>query len=122
MHPPLPAPRALLTLRTGLLLGPVVLAFFSGGYFDDARLWALAVAWLGVLAVARFASVPLPRGRGARLALVGLVGLTGWVGLSRAWAPLAGRRGRRFRAHAPVPGLLRGGCRALARAGLRADG
>ena len=28
-----------------LLGGPMVLAFFSGGYFERPRLWALAVAW-----------------------------------------------------------------------------
>lgn len=106
MHPPLPAPRAHLALRCGLLLGPVVLAFFSGGFFDDARLWALAAAWLAVLGVARYAAVPLPRGRAALAAIAGLLLLTGWIGLSRAWAPLQDAAGDDFERSLLYAGFL----------------
>jgi hypothetical protein len=73
-----------------LLAGPVVLAFFSGGYFDRARTGAGIVAWLLVGAAALCALRPLPRGRAPRLALAGLFGLAAWTTLSIAWAPEAG--------------------------------
>jgi hypothetical protein len=73
-----------------LLGGPTVLAFFSGGYFDEPRAWAGVGAWaivvVGLLAVPR----PLPRGRGSLLAVVGLTLLAGWTLLSITWAPIAG--------------------------------
>jgi hypothetical protein len=73
-----------------LLAGPGVLAFPSGGYNDQPRLIAGIVAWslllLAVLAGAR----PLPHRRPGRMALGGLALLAGWVGLSVAWAPIAG--------------------------------
>jgi hypothetical protein len=76
--------------RAVLLGGPVVLAFFTGGYRDTPRAWAGLVAW-ALVAVA-FALVPgaLPRGRAARVALAGLLGLAGWTLLSATWAPVAG--------------------------------
>jgi hypothetical protein len=74
---------------TVLLAGPVALAFFSGGYFDEPRLWAALVAWALVLVVALAAPVPLPRSTAGRLALGGLALLAGWEALSERWAPLA---------------------------------
>jgi hypothetical protein len=73
-----------------LLAGPVVLAFFSGGFFDRARTAAGIGAWLLVGAAALASARPLPRGRPARLALAGLLGLAAWTLLSTAWAPQAG--------------------------------
>jgi len=72
-----------------LLAGPVALAFFSGGYFDEPRLWAAAVAWALVLVAALAAPVPLPRSMAGRLAVGGLALLAGWEALSERWAPLA---------------------------------
>jgi len=81
---------ALSAARLVLLAGPTVLAFFAGGYFDEPRAWAGLGVWIlvavGVLAQPR----PLPRGRGAWLAIGGLGGLAAWTLLSIAWAPIAG--------------------------------
>jgi hypothetical protein len=82
---------ALTLVRAGLLAGPGVLAFFSGGFFDAPRLVAAIAAWalLGIAAVA-FPGPPLPRGGAPRLAVAGLAGLAAWTWLSRDWAPLQG--------------------------------
>jgi hypothetical protein len=71
-----------------ILLGPAVLAFAKGAYFDQTRLWAAAAAWLLVAAVAASGVRP-PRGPG-RLAVAGLAALVLWTGLSILWAPIAG--------------------------------
>jgi O-antigen ligase len=71
------------------LVGPTVLAFFSGGYFDGPRDWAGVIAWVAVL-VALTAGAPLPRARAALLAIGGLGLLATWTLLSTLWAPLAG--------------------------------
>ncbi|MEA2147285.1 MAG: hypothetical protein QOG59_2872, partial [Solirubrobacteraceae bacterium] len=49
--------------RVAVLAGPAALAFFSGGYFDEARAWAGLSAW--ALAVIGLLFVPhaLPRAR-----------------------------------------------------------
>jgi O-antigen ligase len=74
-----------------VLLAPVAIAFFSGGYFDEARLWAGVAAWLLVAVLAVWPGVSLdPGSPPARLALAGLAGLTVWTGLSILWAPVAG--------------------------------
>jgi hypothetical protein len=81
---------ALGAARLLLLAGPTVLAFFAGGYFDEPRAWAGLGAWI-LVAVALLAEPrPLPRGRGAWLALGGLGLLAGWTLLSVVWAPIAG--------------------------------
>lgn len=80
-------------LRSGsavvLLAVPVVLAFWSGGYFAEPRLIAGVVVWL--LALLAFAVVPnpLPASGPGRLVVLGLASLALLVGLSIAWAPLA---------------------------------
>lgn len=66
----------------------MALAFFSGGFFDGPRLWALAGCWVLVALAAVAAPRALPERRGALAAIAGLGLLTAWVGLSRAWAPL----------------------------------
>jgi O-Antigen ligase len=73
-----------------LLAGPTVLAFFTGGYFDEPRAWAGLVAWLLVAAAAVLGRNVLPRGRGAWLAFGGLAGMAAWTLASIGWAPLAG--------------------------------
>jgi hypothetical protein len=100
--------------RVALLGGPAVLAFFSGGYFDEPRVWAGLIAWILVVVaiVVGPRALPqgrrgqgggllpqgrrgaggglLPQGRGGRLALLGLGGLALWTLLSITWAPIAG--------------------------------
>ena len=50
----------LLTAAAVLLVGPTVLAFFSGGYFDGPRFVATIVAWTLVLGIAVASPRPLP--------------------------------------------------------------
>ncbi|MGZ4246555.1 MAG: O-antigen ligase family protein [Solirubrobacteraceae bacterium] len=80
---------ALAAVGATLLAGPTALAFYSGGYFQGPRVWAGAGAWACVV-VALVAGAPLPRGRGALLAIGGMALLAGWTLLSILWAPLAG--------------------------------
>lgn len=83
--------RAVLLVAAGvLLLSPTVLAFFSGGYFDEPRLIATLVVWTLVLVAAVVSPQPLPVSRPGRVALAGLVLLAVWTGISLAWAPLGG--------------------------------
>ena len=77
-------------LAAPLLLGPGVLACFSVGFFDTARLRAGVLAWLLFALAAVFSRRPLPRSGPGRLALGGLAALTALTGLSLLWAPLAG--------------------------------
>ena len=77
-------------LAAPLLLGPGVLACFSGGFFDTARLRAGVLAWLLFALAAVFSDRPLPRSGPGRLALGGLAALAALTGLSLLWAPLAG--------------------------------
>jgi hypothetical protein len=73
-----------------LLAGPTVLAFFSGGYFDEARLWGAIGAFALVLVAALVSDAPLPKSWPGRLAIAGLAGLAAWTAFSIDWAPLAG--------------------------------
>jgi hypothetical protein len=73
---------------TALIAMPAVLAFFSGGFFDEPRLIAALVAWAIVLLAVLFAAQPLPSSIPGRVALLALVLLCAWTGLSIAWAPL----------------------------------
>jgi O-antigen ligase/polysaccharide polymerase Wzy-like membrane protein len=70
------------------LAGPTVLAFFSGGFFDEARLFA-GIAACVLLVVAALVS-PLPRSWPAWAAPGALGLLAFWVWLSAGWAPLEG--------------------------------
>ncbi len=76
--------------RAVLLAGPVALAFFSGGYFDEPRAWAGLITWGLVVAAALTAPRILPLSRSGRVVLVGLVLLAAWTLLSITWAPIAG--------------------------------
>jgi O-Antigen ligase len=85
-----------------LLAGPTVLAFFTGGYFEEARAWAGLGAWaLVAVTVALWGG----RGRAGRvgwagwagpyskagwIALAGIGLLAAWTLASLAWAPIAG--------------------------------
>jgi hypothetical protein len=77
------------TCAAALLLGPTGLAFFSGGFFDQPRLWAGLAAWALVAAAALISERPLPGSPPAVLAVGGLAALTAWTGLSLVWAPLS---------------------------------
>src|SRR4051812_25083257 len=76
--------------RAVLLARPVVLAFFSGGYFAGARAGGGLVA--GVLVAVALLASPRPwlRTGAATLAVSGLLGFAGWTLLSATWSPLAG--------------------------------
>src|SRR4051794_17371591 len=84
---------ALRVLRAAMLVGPSVLAFASGGYFDHARLVALIVTWAFAAAAMALSDAPLPRSREGIAALAALAGYVGWIALSTSWAPLKGSAG-----------------------------
>lgn len=70
-----------------LLAGPTVLAFFTGGFTDEPRLWAGIVAW--TLAGLGALLAPLPRARAGWAAVAALAALWAWTALSIGWAPLS---------------------------------
>jgi hypothetical protein len=80
--------RAVLTaVRAGVLALPLVLAFFSGAFFEGARIVAAICAW-ALLAAAAFA-VPgpaLPPARAARLAVAALAALAAWTWIAASWS------------------------------------
>jgi hypothetical protein len=76
--------------RFVLLAGPVALAFFTGGFFDEPRAWAGLIAWALVVVAVLASDSPLPRGRGPRLALGGLALFAVWTLMSTTWGPIAG--------------------------------
>jgi hypothetical protein len=82
--------RAVLQIAAAvLLLGPTVLAFRSGGYFEEPRLVAALVAWLLVLVVALLGPRPLPASAPGWAAFGGLAFLAVWSALSLTWAPIS---------------------------------
>ncbi|MDQ6818387.1 MAG: hypothetical protein M3018_13420, partial [Actinomycetota bacterium] len=83
-------PGILAVAVAALLIGPTVLAFFSGGYFPESQAWAGLLAWAVVIVGLLASPSALPRGRGAWLALGGLALLACWTLLSSTWAPIAG--------------------------------
>jgi hypothetical protein len=84
-----PLVRGLRAGAAAALLGlPTVLAFFSGGVFDEPRLWAAFAVWDLVIVAALVGR--LPRSAGAGAALAGLALLASVVALSSSWAPLTG--------------------------------
>jgi hypothetical protein len=80
----------LIGARAALLAGPTALAFFTGGYFDEPRVWAGVVVWLLVAFAAALHRRWLPRARSSLLALASLTALAAWTLLSITWAPIAG--------------------------------
>ena len=77
-----------LVLAVPLLLGPGIVALFSGGYSDTARAATGVAAWLLLAATAILLPRPLPRSGPAIVALAALGALTAWTAASLAWAPL----------------------------------
>ncbi|MFN8175120.1 MAG: O-antigen ligase family protein [Solirubrobacteraceae bacterium] len=84
-----PGARARHVVAALLLAGPTVLAFFSGGFFDEARITAGLAVWALVAIVAVTVRSPLPRDTVARLAVAALLLLAAWTALSKQWAPLS---------------------------------
>lgn len=82
--------RARAVALAGLLAIPLVLAFASGGYFDEARLWGLLACCVVALVTGIATPSPLPRTRSGVFALAGLWALTAWTALSITWGPLRG--------------------------------
>jgi hypothetical protein len=83
--------RAVLVVAAACLLtGPIVLAFFAGGYHTEPRLVAALATWILVALVACLMPGVLPRTGAGRAALGGLVALALWSAVSIAWAPLGG--------------------------------
>ena len=80
----------LMAARAVLLAGPAVIAFFSGGYFPDARAWAGLIAWALVAVAALVVTRPCAADPGDLLALVGLGLFAVWTLASTIWAPVAG--------------------------------
>ena len=78
-------------LAGAVLLGPVAIAFFSGGFFDEPRLVLALLTWLLLAAAAFLGLVHFPRSTGGRLMLLGLALLTAVTVASVAWSPLSGR-------------------------------
>jgi hypothetical protein len=78
---------ALTAVQAGLLLLPLVLAFFSGAFFEGARVIAAICAW-ALLALAALAvpGIPLPPARTARFAVVALAGLAAWTWIAASWS------------------------------------
>jgi hypothetical protein len=84
--------RGRLVVAAAVLAAPIVLAFFSGGYFGvihgQVGLIAAMLAWLAAAAVLLFDAQSLPQSRAGRVALAGLALLVAWSALSLLWAPL----------------------------------
>jgi hypothetical protein len=81
---------ALAAGRSLLLAAPTALAFFSGGYFSEARAWAGLGIWVIVVGGLLVTERRWPTDHGSRLALGALTALAAWTLLSMLWAPIAG--------------------------------
>jgi hypothetical protein len=78
---------ALTAVRAGLLLLAVVLAFFSGAFFEGARIIAAICAWaLLAAAVLAVPGNPLPASKAARTAILALTGLAIWTWIATSWS------------------------------------
>jgi hypothetical protein len=82
--------RALAVGSGVLVAGPTALAFFVGGYFDEARAWAGLGVWVLVAAALALRAGRMPRSRASWIALAGIGVLAAWTFASLAWAPIAG--------------------------------
>jgi hypothetical protein len=78
---------AITAVRAGLLALALVLAFFSGGFFEGARIVGAICAWaLLVVAVLAVPGSPLPPARAARAALIALAALAAWTWIATSWS------------------------------------
>jgi O-Antigen ligase len=78
---------ALTAVQAGLLLLPLVLAFFSGAFFEGARGVGAICAWaLLALSALAVSGRPLPGDRAARAALLALAGLAAWTWIAASWS------------------------------------
>jgi hypothetical protein len=76
-----------MAVRVGLLLLALVLAFFSGAFFEGARIIAAICAWaLLAVAVVAVPGPPLPPARPARVALAALAALAAWTWIATSWS------------------------------------
>jgi len=73
-----------------LLAGPMVIAFFAGGYFQAPQTWAGLIVWVFVAVAMLTSPRSLPRGASAWVAVGGLALLAAWTLISMAWAPSVG--------------------------------
>ncbi len=76
--------------RLLLLAAPTVLAFFSGGYFEQARDWVGLGAWSLVAVGLVLRTRKLSLRPGGWLAVGGLGAFAAWTLLSIVWSPVAG--------------------------------
>ncbi|MEA2420845.1 MAG: hypothetical protein QOE60_3051 [Thermoleophilaceae bacterium] len=65
-----------------------MLAFITGGYFEEPRVVATCAVWGLVLVLAFVSPRPLPASRAGWAVLGGLCLITAWTAISFAWAPL----------------------------------
>ena len=72
-----------------LIALPTALAFFTGGFRDDARLAAGIAVWVLVVLAALVAERPLPRSTAGRVALAGAALFAAWTAISMAWSPVS---------------------------------
>ena len=72
-----------------LIALPTALAFFTGGFRDDARLTAGIAAWVLVVLATLVAERPLPRSTAGRVALAGAALFAAWTAVSMAWSPVS---------------------------------
>jgi hypothetical protein len=78
---------ALTAVRAGLLALALVLAFFSGGFFEGARIVGAICAWaLLAVAVVAVPGSPLPASRAARAAIAALAALAVWTWIATSWS------------------------------------
>ncbi len=70
------------------MAGPVVLAFFAGGFFDGPRDVALLVVAVGLVVLAATGAARPPRHRAAQVAILAAFAYAGWIALSATWAPV----------------------------------
>jgi O-antigen ligase len=106
--------------RIGLLAGPTILAFFTGGYFTEAQTWAGLVAWLMVAVAVGLRAGPALRTASSWVAIAGMGLLAAWTLASMAWAPIVGNAYHAGQLNVLYTGVLVASCLLLAGTGLRA--
>jgi hypothetical protein len=83
---------AITAVRAALVVAPLAVAFFSGGYFEAPRIVVAIGAWaVLVVAVLAVPGSPLPAAPTARVAVVALAGLAAWTWVATGWAPAGGQ-------------------------------